>query len=77
LPYNFKKYKIKRKKKPMERYKIEKIFIPSENSPTTTVVLKFVQDLETGKVYVGVGEDEWVSKNGMSMDDINKFKNGA
>ncbi len=58
----------------IDKFKIEKIFIPAQGANTGSIVVKFAQDLETGKVFVGSGDDEWVIKNGIALDDLNKFK---
>lgn len=58
------------------KYKVEKIFIPFENSSVGSVPIKIIQ-LETGRVFVGIGEDDWVIKNGIALDDINKLRLGV
>lgn len=61
----------------IDKFKIEKFFVPSEGSNTGSVPIKFVIENETGKVFVGIGEDDWVIKNGISIDDISKLRIGV
>lgn len=57
-----------------DKFAIEKILVPQENSSLGFIIVKFATNLETKEVFVGSGEDEWVIKNGINLDQINKLK---
>lgn len=61
----------------IDKFNITKIFIPAQNEATGSIVIKLAEETTTGKVFIGIGDDDWVIKNGIDLDDLNKFKLGV
>lgn len=52
-------------------YTIEKkIYIPCEKTQGGIAVIKFIHIIATNQTYVGIGEDEWVIKNGLNANQL-------
>lgn len=49
---------------------IQKLFLPCETSTTGQVLVKIVTNNENGEILIGVGENDWILKNGVSLDQL-------
>lgn len=54
---------------------IKKIFIPMQDSEIGTLALKIIYMPDQDKAYFGIGEDEWVIKNGVLIDEASYILN--
>lgn len=49
---------------------IQKLFLPCETSTTGQVLVKIITNNENGEILIGVGENDWILKNGVSLDQL-------
>jgi hypothetical protein len=62
-----------------DSYIVKKIYIPVQDSTIGAIALKIIHNTEDEISYFGIGEDDWIIKNGAIIDsdaDILKYLRG-
>jgi hypothetical protein len=61
----------------MQIQTLKTIYLPSEKSPNGYEIIRFVKRDADSKIFVGIGDEEWIIKHGLSIDQYTNLNNEA